>query len=568
MKELLKGIRPIHIGLLAIWIYAFISAILRPLLNDNMVFFVWAQQVYDSPLSGMDAIESVWEIKGLFSRIIYYQLYWLTQFFSSTLYPNGQYIYQAFGYVEISLLIVLSLYLLPNRYLSLKEKICSFFIISAAFFLSTPMAALQPEQWGICLLLVSTALLLRDNVYCSIVGGALLGLTLFVKTPFLLLSGSVFFAYMLIKQIDFVSTIRAIWIYALSALISIVIILGLLYMFYPVEIQDIKDASHYQSTLFSYHSIIPIIRDLGHSMVNMWQIPVYLPILIIGALSSAIYLSSQSLAKIVTLLFVWLFPFLYVVVSNCYFQYHFVTFFFPAFIAIYLIKDELKQSDERKVILVGFTTLLLGVLFSFKPCYFIIRLTGEYFFVLPYLLICMGLNNAWKQKALLVSVAFSIFIFVSWNSLISHLHREEVKQINECIRINANNNHYQNQVIEDSDSILTLDGGSGHLWIANASYLRHFYPLPLQRTSDSSEFKQSATYIQTQEKVLRYEGNVILVDTAWFYDNSKQTEIREFIDANYYLADSIVDITNSGYEIYAKYSTAMSSIYIYKRKDI
>lgn len=567
MKEILKGIRPIHIGLLAIWIYAFISAILRPLLNDNMVFFAWAQQVYDSPLSGMDAIESVWEIKGLFSRIIYYQLYWLTQFFSSTLYPNGQYIYQAFGYVEISLLIVLSLYLLPNRYLSLKEKICSFFIISAAFFLSTPMAALQPEQWGICLLLVSTALLLRDNVYCSIVGGALLGLTLFVKTPFLLLSGSVFFAYMLIKQIDFVSTIRAIWIYALSALISIVIILGLLYMFYPVEIQDIKDASHYQSTLFSYHSIIPIIRDLGHSMVNMWQIPVYLPILIIGALSSAIYLSSQSLAKIVTLLLVWLFPYLYVVASNCYFQYHFVTFFFPAFIAIYLIKDELKQSDERKVILVGFTTLLLGVLFSFKPCYFIIRLTGEYFFVLPYLLICMGLNNAWKQKALLVSVAFSIFIFVSWNSLISHMHREEVAQINECIKINANNNHYQNQVIEDNDSILTLDAGVSHLWIANASYLRHFYPLPLQRTSDSSDFILSETYIHTKERVLKYSGNVIFVDTAWFFGNSKQIEVREFIDANYSIVDSIVDITNSGYSIYAKHPTEMSSIYIYKRKE-
>ena len=106
--RLFKGIRPIHIGLLAIWIYAFISAIFRPLLNDNMVFFAWAQQVYDSSLSGMDAIESVWDIKGLFSRIIYYQLYWLTQFFSSTLYPNGQYIYQAFGYIEISLLIVLS----------------------------------------------------------------------------------------------------------------------------------------------------------------------------------------------------------------------------------------------------------------------------------------------------------------------------------------------------------------------------------------------------------------------------------------------------------------------------
>ena len=52
--RLFKGIRPIHIGLLAIWIYAFISAIFRPLLNDNVVFIAWAQQVYDSSLSGMD----------------------------------------------------------------------------------------------------------------------------------------------------------------------------------------------------------------------------------------------------------------------------------------------------------------------------------------------------------------------------------------------------------------------------------------------------------------------------------------------------------------------------------
>lgn len=567
MKELLKGTHPIHWGLFVIWLFALVSAIFRPLLNDNMVFFAWAQQVYDSSLSGMDAIESVWEIKGLFSRVIYYQLYWFTQLFCSTLWPNGQYIYQAIGYTEMCLIILLSLYLLPKEFLSSKEKICGFFIITFSFFISTPMAALQPEQWGMCILLLSTALLLRGNAICSIIGGIILGTTLFIKTPFLLLSGSVFFAYMLIKRLDLISTIKEMWLYALSALIGVITILGLLYLLYPIEIQDIRDASHYQSTLLSYDSLIHVIRDVGHSIVNMWQIPVYLPIIILGALSAVIYISSRSLGKIATMFAVWFFPFLYVVISNCYFQYHFVTFFFPAFVCIYLIKDEILYVDKKNLIIFGIISIVLGVIFSFKPCYFIIRLIGEYFYLIPYILICLGLHQIWKFKALLFSICFSIFLFVSWNSIISHMHREEIANISDCLQRNADNNHYQNQILENNDSILTLDAGISHLWIANASYLRHFYPLPIQRTSDSSDFRLSLTYLHTKEKVLRYQGNVILMDTAWFYGNSKHAEIREFIDSNYHIADSIIDITNSGYSIYAKKPTEMGAIYVYKRKD-
>ena len=567
MKEFFKGTRPIQIGLFVIWIYAFVSAIFRPLLNDNMVFWAWAQQVNESTLSGLDAIESVWEIKGLFSRIIYFQLYWLTQLFSPTLWPNGQYIYQAIGYTEICLLIGLSLYLIPKEYLSFKEKIYSFLVITGAFFISTPMAALQPEQWGICILLLSTSLLLRGSTQCSILGGIILGTTIFIKTPLLLLSGSIFFAYMLIKRKKLIATIKEIWLYALSALIGIVLIMGLLYVFYPIEIQDIRDASHYQSTLLSYNSIIHVIRDLGHSIVNMWQIPVYLPILIVGALSAIMYISSRSIKEIAIMFSLWLFPFLYVVISNCYFQYHFVTFFFPAFISLYLIKDEFLNVEKKYFTTICIISIILGIVFSFKPCYFVIRLTGEYFLIIPYLLISLGLHPTWKYKSLATSVCFSIFIFISWNSLISHMHRKEMINIKECLRQNADNNHYQNQIIENNDSILTIDAGVSHLWIANASYLRHFYPLPLQRTDDSSEFKLSETYLQTQEKVLRYSGNVILMDTAWFYGNSKQIEIRNMIDADFYLADSILDITNSGYDIYAKNPTELGSIYIYRRKD-
>lgn len=567
MKDILKEVRPIHWGLFAIWLFALVSAIFRPLLNDNMVFFAWAQQVYDSSLSGIDAIESVWEIKGLFSRIIYYQLYWFTQLFCSTLWPNGQYIYQAIGYTEICLIIILSLYFLPKEFLSPKEKTYSFFIITFAFFVSTPIIALQSEQWGICFLLLSMALLLRGKAISSIIGGLILGATFFIKTPLLLLSGSVFFAYMLIKRLNLISTIKEMWLYALSALIGVISILGLLYLFYPIEIQDIRDASYYQSSLLSYDSLIYVIRDFGHSIANMWQMPVYLPIILLGALSAIIYISSRSLSRIATMLALWLFPFLYVVISNRYAQYHFITFLFPAFACIYLIKDEIQLLEKKQLLIFCVVSVILGVIFSFKPCYFLIRLTGEYLFVIPYIIICLGLHQTWKYKALVWSICFSVFIFVSWNSIVSHSHRREITDIDECLRINAENNHFQNQIIENNDSVLTLDGGSGHLWIANASYLRYFYPLPLQRTSDNSEFMLSQTYIQTRDKVLHFQGNIILMDTAWFYSNSKQTEIREFIDSNFYIADSIMDICNSGYNIYAKDPTSMGTLYIYKRKE-
>lgn len=567
MKEFFEKNRILNIGVIFIWFYALISAIFRPLLNDNVVFYSWSQHVYNSPLSGIEAIESVWEIKGLFSRIIYYQLYWFTQHFCEILYPYGQYIYQAIGYLEICLIIYIALCLLPQNYLSAKEKIYSFFIISFSFFISSPMAVLQPEQWGICLLLLSFALLLREDIVGSVIGGIILGSTLFIKTPFLLLSGSVFFSFMLLKKINLLTTIKMIWLYALSSLVFIMIILGLLYVYYPIEIQDIKDASFYQSTLLSYDSIIQVIRELGHSLPKMWQILVYLPIIMVGLLSSVILISYGSRKELLLMTLIWLFPFLYVVISDCYFQYHFVTFFFPSFIAMYLLRDVSIQYEYKYIIKIGILSLLLGFLFSFKPSYFIIRLAGEYFFIIPYVFICLGLHSTLRSKALFLSICFTIFIFISWNSIISHMHRDEKREINAQLLLNANNNHYQKQIIENNDSILTLDAGISPLWIANPSYLRHFYPLPLQRTSDSSAFKLSQTYTQTIAKIHIYSGNVIIADTAWFYGNSKQQDIRDLINQNYYLADSIIWISNSGYNIFAKHSTNKCPLLIYKRKQ-
>lgn len=567
MRELVKRIKPIQTGIVLLWLYALVSAIFRPLLNDNMVFYAWAQQVYDSTLSGVEAFESVWEIKGIFSRFIYYQLYWLTQFFSPTLFPYGQYVYQAFGYIEICLLIGLAMYLIPQKLLSKKEKIYGFLIITAAFFTSTPSAVLQPEEWGICVLLLSVAFILRGSMVDSIIGGVFLGSIFFLKTPLLLLSGSVFFGYMIVKRLNLIETIKAIWLYALSSLIFIVVILGFLYIFCPIEIQDIRDASHYQSTLLTYRSIIPILRDLGHSITKMWQLPVYIPIIMVGALSAMMYISQQSFKKIVAFITIWLFPFLYVVLSNCYFQYHFITFLFPAFASLYLIKDEIKFKSEEGILWGILLTIFLGVLCSLKECYYLIRLTGEYFFIIPYLLIGMGLHNRWKNKALFASTLFSIFIFISWNSIASYAHRDEITQIKECIQINANNHHYQHQVLGDGDSILTLDAGVSHLWMSNTSYLRYFYPLPLQRITDDSEFKTSKTYKSTKEKVMNYTGMYIVIDSAWYYGNAKQDDIKCYIESNYDKVDKIMDIANNGYTIYSKANTAMTPLYIYKRKE-
>lgn len=550
--------------LIFVWIYGLLSTIFQPMLNDCVIFWAWAQQVHDSSLTGMDAIESVWEMKGLLSRFLYYQTFCLTNLFFHDIYPYGQYLFFGIGITEICFVIGCSLFLIPQVYLSKKGKMIGFFVITFGIFTLTPMATLQPEVWGIPICLLSFVCLLNNKIIGKVIGGILLGLLFFIKTPMLLLAGSVFFGYLLITNQTFKDTLLNIIVYALTSLVFIVISLGLLYWFYPQEIIDIVDASFYQDTLIHF-GMKQALDAWKYALYIFGEMPIYLPFLIMGGISFFIYLSHNIMRNNLFMVLMWLFPYLYIIISNCYFQYHFVIFFIPVLFTIYLTREYWGDIGSKKDLLLIFFFIVLGYLFSNHYGYYILRQIDIIIYIIPFVLMAFAMTEKWSKLSRVLAMCMIVFVYVSNNSLISHSHKESRDMIRKTVCLNKQLDFIQNGCLK-TDSVLHLNDGSGVLWIKNPSYLRYFYPLPIQRIEDNAIFTTHETYISTKSKLLAYQGDWIVLDSAWFF-SYPHLDIAEWLNSNYDMYGKVYGVTNNGYLMYQKHSANIHTFDAYRKKD-
>ncbi len=85
------------------------------------------------------------------------------------------------------------------------------------------------------------------------------------------------------------------------------------------------------------------------------------------------------------------------------------------------------------------------------------------------------------------------------------------------------------------DSVMYLDCGIGAFMFSNKSYLKYFYPLPLERIKATDEFAQTTTYKETKKKAMEYSGEYIVLQEAWFCVHGNNMDILEKIKKEYYL---------------------------------
>lgn len=546
------------------WLFALVSSVFQPFKNDCLVFWAWAQKVYDSPLSGLDAIESVWEIKGLLSRLIYFHLYAFTRLFTSDLFPYGYIVFTLIGFIEINLIIGAATLLVPNQYLSSgKKRLNLFFFISLAISTLNRMCNLQPEVWGFALLLLSFVLYLRGSWSEKILGGIILGLTFFLKTPLLLLSGSAFFAALLIENRSFKEEIRAILPYAISAFVTVVLLLVLIGWAYPQEIQDIADAAYFQPTLIHFGPL-KMLRYIGNGVAKFWEMPLNLPVLCLGGVSFMLFITNKKPSECLYMMGMWLFPYLYVVVSNCYFIYHFVVFLFAAVLSFYLTKNYWSKMMTKRMLVGLWIVLLIAFGCSFRPAFNIFSRIRNMIFLVPYIVMTFALVEKWRTKVLSCGVLFLVFTFVSTMSSFSYPQKQTKEKMRISIEKNEQNGYRQGTQLGEG-SILQLNYGIGSLWFSNPTYLQYMYPLIIQRNVESSPFAQSNNFIKTKKEILDYQGEYIALAPEWFF-NKEHSEIRTFIDENYYTFDTIYYSTYH-YDLFNFHDLKDLKLCLLKRKD-
>jgi hypothetical protein len=480
-------------GLTVFFLYTWISFIFTPLLGDIKNFLAAAKQAsYISNSLIVGAFQS-WELKSVLSRLLMVFLYKVVVIFT----PYGTY---AFGCVVKGIYSVLLIFFvfLAVRLVFQKNRskiLWATVAVSTLFMACSTESHLQVEMTGNLLILLAFALYwnaIRTNrLYLPKLLGAgmLIGLIFWLKSILLLMSVAVVAAVciFLLEEGRRLSLKRMMIVVA-GSLLSLAVIAGLVALINPSEFQEIINAAEYQESFFTPR--IMWKKSFNDFIKGYSEKPFFTPVLLLGFVclitNLVRILRSRKVGQedpvpatqsVFFHLVLWLVPTLFVVISDRYFSYHFFVYLFPAVIEIGDLL--LHRSRARDIIFTSAAVLAAG--------------WYAVFFSLP-----APNMQAFIQKDLQVQQETAAFL--------------------------------DSVGFDRSETVLYLDDGGGAYVLGNPSYLKHFFPLPLQRLLETTK---KPIRQETLEKVLAYEGKYITLQPYWFYSVNGYPEIREKMEREY-----------------------------------
>ncbi len=502
--------------LVIVWLLVVLSFLTTPLTGDFMVFWAYARQVHDSMLNGLAAIVDIWELKGMLFRIIVYCDYLLTTIFINDYGLLCMFIYKLFGLIVFLFLLYLSILFIPCKYMDKSYRRIAFFVTSILLLTVHFACHLQPEMWGVLFLILAFSLYLHDSIWHKVIAAIVFSSSFYLKSPIPLLGGTLFFGIILIKKKTLKESFKELIPFALTSAVFLIFFMFLVRTFYPQEITDIWDASYYQQTLFHSGGFWGSFKQF---LKRFFIYGIFNNITCVLGLASTIWLlciqyKKKEYMNSVYLILLWIFPMIYIILSNKFFVYHYYLLIFPTIITLFLLFQEIKKTitlDKLFLVPVG---LYL--------CFFIILLSA----VAP-INIERKINYAdmWKRN----KIEKNIYVGCQL----------------------------------DSDEVLYLDAGLGAFIFTNKSYLRYFYPLPLQRIGDKDSFAKTKTYKDVKEKVMKYNGKYITLDDKWFFWRGHE-DIKQKISNEYELIE-VIDYPIFSWDLFST-GVKSSKLSLYKRK--
>lgn len=441
-------------GLFLLWGLLYLIA---PLHNDILVNFgasFQAEHLGSFPFN----VYQAWDLRGIGNKIIYYLIKEISGIFVS--YNHVL----AFGI--ISKLVYLSLYfgisfLCIN---SLKPWLSRYSINPntlkiglAAATLSAPTFFMQAELSSIPIMLAMFALAFSDKKQLNYVSGTMLILLFSLKGVTVLYGAFVLLALLFTYKEKPHLLFRAI---VSGAIFSV---LGLLLYIYviPLELLDLKNATLYQDSFSRnlHHFIGRIaIRTPQYYIYGMLHIPVLITGLWVAIQYLTKYVKQNEKPTLNTMFITLLIaiPYLYVFLQNKFFNYHYTPFMIPCILL-------LAKTQQPRLFL---WTLIIG----------------------------------------LITTNISILGF-DHESLHYQLQRQnKIIQDGKAIR----------SVVSDAEPILYLYDGTLNYIVHNKSYLREFYPLPIQRSQSYWRVKESQKYKDTVALAQQFDGPYIVIKHLWF----------------------------------------------------
>lgn len=471
--------------LFSLFIIALISFILTPFNGDVRVFFGVSRQIEVSDGNWFYNVLSTWEIKGFLLRMFFSILYKI-----STLFVNfGDYQFEVFTKFLYSIFIMGCLFWSAKLFPYIAKKKEMFFVLGITIFGSHGWCHMQAEMTSIVLFILAIALFFNGIFHCkyifikSIISGILVGCSFFLKSAVILMAFCIVAVVLLLGvyfNCDRKKVYKYILISGFSCLSFLLIMLGIIYTVYPTEIQNMLDASYFQNTLLTYKDNYFVLGKIKTLILTYLKCIFYIPSLLLGLVLIFInfdYFVLKKAWKIICCqILMWLIPTLFIVISNCYFGYHYFLFLLPIFIEILLFLD---RKNEYGKSIFGIAFLAAGILYIST---FSIFSKGLYFCV------------------------------------------------NECRQVYQYNNKYLSNIVNSRiKDILYLDDGHAGYVFGKKSYLRWMYPLPLQRLDEKSHVR---VWKEAKDKADNYRGKYVIVYENWFF-NGKNKSLENKIKTEY-----------------------------------
>ena len=456
-----------------------------PFTADLKVFLASAHQATYIDSNLIVGGYKVWELKGPFSRVFIYGIYKIAVLFAD----YGGYSFEVCCKLLYAAFIFAVSFCTVNLLSEQDKKVRFIYImlIAQGCMAVHTMCIMQAEMTVSLLLMLSFALYAnavktnKNAVIKLFAAGILIGSAFFFKSVLILMSVSVVAAIIIYNvQNGYKLSFKRMMIVVAGSVFIIAVNCGVIMAINPQEFRDMLDASHFQNTLLTKGLSVDTLTYAVSKFISKIPEKIYLlPIVMAGAAAFICNLLKNLFKGRWLLIFghmvLWVMPTVFIMLSNKYFAYHLMVYLCPAMMEIYYAVKEKG---------------LLGKIVVYA------------------------------------AITVSVGLYVGYMSVASHNVKEYIRADQDSFRIR--DEMLVKTEFEKDAEMMYLDDGLGAYYLPNESYLRYYFPLPLQRLADSD----LECYVQTKREALEYEGKYISVYESWFFRESNN-DIKEKVEKEY-----------------------------------
>ena len=427
--------------------------------RDLLVSFASAHQASLIDGNLLEQLLQSWNLRGFGYKLIIYLDYllisnWVNMFSQPKLFCL---VYKIIHSLLIILTLVGGYLILKNRIKALGLKVFPLLIsILTITFSASFLMIGQPEEYAFIFTLWMIAFGLANRKILNYLAGG------FIFMLFALKVTTIAFA---------IFPLAIFWFYRKQIKLKAIIIgfvggVGLTAILYSTlllpDLKDVLEASIFQkSGKFSF----ALFESFFIRYSELW---IYNPVLFIGILFSIISILSIPNWKS-TLIAICLFSVGFVIYfQNKFFPYHFLLFYPLATYAFYNLFKKIK---------------LISLIFIIPSLFFYFQI---YFH---------GLKDEPR---------YNIRGSANYNWEFNYQFRFDIAQ------------SITNEIKNPKEEVLFLTEGGINYFLPNPSYVKYFYPLPLQRVGLNPNLKEIEVYQNTLKSFLNYKGNYIVWQPDWF----------------------------------------------------